>query len=169
MTQTYIPKHFNDAETKSICLQLLQQGERQIVEDFLLRKDNRFFDAEVHSKTFIEYCELVIDRQGRVFYAIPSHQERLIELYALKHNLTIDEVRTELAEFNKTEHFMTIDGKTKHIDAFDKLMLDTGCALIWYDSIKYSRKLTNRQMHTISLLLKYECVCDSLLADLQAS
>lgn len=169
MTQTYIPKHFNDVETKRICLQLLQQGERHNVSNFLLRKDNRFFSAEVHAKTFIHYCELLIDRRGRVFYAVPSHQERLIELYALKRNLTIDEARVELEEFDKTQHFVTINGETRHIDAFDKLMLDTGCALIWYDSIKYSRKLTTRQMHTISLLLKYGCVCDSLLADLQVS
>lgn len=36
------------------------------------------FDVETHKKTFINYLEVIIDEQGVVHYAVPSHQEFLI-------------------------------------------------------------------------------------------
>ena len=35
------------------------------------------FDIEMHSKTFKEYLEVIIDADGKVMYAVPSHQEKL--------------------------------------------------------------------------------------------
>ena len=36
------------------------------------------FDVEKHKQTFVHYLEVVIDRDGRVSYAVPSHQEKMI-------------------------------------------------------------------------------------------
>lgn len=53
------------------------------------------FDAEKHKQTFVHYLEVVVDAEGGVSYAVPSHQECMIagackslgvsrgELYAL--------------------------------------------------------------------------------------
>lgn len=38
------------------------------------------FDAERHKQTFVHYLEVVIDRDGRIFYAVPSHQEKMIRV-----------------------------------------------------------------------------------------
>lgn len=33
------------------------------------------FDIEHHKKTFIHYLEVVIDGNGKIMYAVPSHQK----------------------------------------------------------------------------------------------
>lgn len=37
------------------------------------------FDIELHKRTFIDYFEVVLDVEGVVHYAVPSHQEFLIQ------------------------------------------------------------------------------------------
>lgn len=41
-------------------------------------------DMEQHKKTFINYLEVVIDENGKIMYAVPSHQEKLIKLACQK-------------------------------------------------------------------------------------
>lgn len=50
------------------------------------------FDMEQHKKTFINYLEVVIDENGKVMYAVPSHQEKLIKLACEKLNATREEL-----------------------------------------------------------------------------
>lgn len=38
------------------------------------------FDAEKHKQTFVHYLEIVIDRDGHISYAVPSHQEKMIRV-----------------------------------------------------------------------------------------
>jgi hypothetical protein len=38
------------------------------------------FSIERHMKTFINYTEVVIDSNGAVHYAIPSHERRLVKM-----------------------------------------------------------------------------------------
>lgn len=44
--------------------------------DYGLHSD---FDIEKHKQTFVHYLEVVIDREGRIAYAVPSHQEKMIK------------------------------------------------------------------------------------------
>lgn len=37
------------------------------------------FDIELHKRTFIDYFEVMLDVEGVVHYAVPSHQEFLIQ------------------------------------------------------------------------------------------
>ena len=50
------------------------------------------FDIEQHKKTFIHYLEVVIDENGKIMYAVPSHQEKLIALACEKMNVTREEL-----------------------------------------------------------------------------
>ena len=50
------------------------------------------FDIEQRSETFIHYLEAVIDENGKIMYAIPSHQEKLISLACEKLNVTREEL-----------------------------------------------------------------------------
>lgn len=50
------------------------------------------FDAEQRKKTFIHYLEVVIDENGNIMYAVPSHQEKLISLACEKLNVTRGEL-----------------------------------------------------------------------------
>lgn len=42
------------------------------------------FDVEVHKKTFVNYLEVIIDEEGIVHYAVPSHLEYLLKMFMNK-------------------------------------------------------------------------------------
>lgn len=42
------------------------------------------FDLQKHKSHFINYLEVIVKPDGEVVYAVPSHQEKLIELACLK-------------------------------------------------------------------------------------
>lgn len=50
------------------------------------------FDAEKHKGKYVNYLEVVIDENGTVMYAVPSHQEKAIEVACKKMNVTRDEL-----------------------------------------------------------------------------
>lgn len=57
------------------------------------------FDIEKHKQTFIHYLEVVIDREGRVFYAVPSHQGVMIAVACKRLGVS----REELGELCPSE------------------------------------------------------------------
>lgn len=38
------------------------------------------FDIQKHKQTFVNYLEVIIEKDGHVVYAVPSHQEKAIAL-----------------------------------------------------------------------------------------
>jgi hypothetical protein len=50
------------------------------------------FNVAIHKKTFTNYLEVIIDESGKVHYAVPSHQEKLIKLCCEKLSITRDEL-----------------------------------------------------------------------------
>lgn len=51
------------------------------------------FNLEQHKKTYVNYLEVLITADGEVLYAVPSHQEKAIQLACHKHKVN----RTQLA------------------------------------------------------------------------
>lgn len=49
---------------------------------------NSPFDLETHKKTFVSYLEVIIDSEGNVMYAVPSHQWVMIRIATEKLNVT---------------------------------------------------------------------------------
>lgn len=78
------------------------------------------FDIEVHKKEFINYLEVVIDEHGRVHYAVPSHQEKLIKLACMKHGMTRDELNDACPE-------------AYYFNFITWLCIMSGCVSIWND------------------------------------
>lgn len=50
------------------------------------------FDLEMHKKTYVRYLEVVIDSDGKVHYAVPSHQEKAIRMACAKLGVNRDEL-----------------------------------------------------------------------------
>ena len=50
------------------------------------------FSIERHIHTFVNYCECVIDEDGTILYAIPSHERKLMEIVMNRLNLTREEL-----------------------------------------------------------------------------
>ena len=56
------------------------------------------FSIERHKEAFKNYLEVVIDEDGTVMYAVPSHQEKMIEIACKKLNVTRDELKNMCPE-----------------------------------------------------------------------
>ena len=101
------------------------------------------FDVKTHNKTFIHYCEVVILPDGTIEYANPSHIEKLFEVYARNHEITVEQAKQKfVADF----------------DFFDNLMKDTAVMLVWYEYEKHLVIPTKEQRESLQLLIDNNCV-----------
>lgn len=96
------------------------------------------FDIEQHKKTFIHYLEIVIDENGKIMYAIPSHQEKLINLACEKLNVT----REGLNAMYSNEYYF---------DLITWLCEMSGACAVWEKFIQYD-KLTEQQIKALQML-----------------
>lgn len=76
------------------------------------------FDIEMHKKTFVNYLEVLIEPDGHVLYAVPSHQELAIELACKKYNCS----RKKLNESCPPAYYF---------DFLVWLLGLTGCISVW--------------------------------------
>ena len=105
------------------------------------------FNIEVHKKTFINYLEVIIDENGTVLYAVPSHQEKLIKIACEKLNIT----RETLNDLCPQEYYA---------DFMSWLCQITNCVALWN---KFKIGVPNtKQKETIKQLLKEELYHGSL-------
>ena len=79
---------------------------------------NSPFDLETHKKTFIAYLEVIIDSEGNVMYAVPSHQQAMIRIATEKLNVT----KERLFEMYVSSGCDTIEW----------LSGITGCISVWF-------------------------------------
>lgn len=104
------------------------------------------FDYEKHAKTFINYTELVIDSSGYVMYAVPSHQEKLIELCRIALRCS----RQELYDMCPQEYYG---------DFMQWLCNISNCVSVWNDYIvvPYSG-VTDCQKQALNKLYEHKLI-----------
>lgn len=76
------------------------------------------FDIEVHKATFTNYLEVIILEDGTIEYAVPSHQEKMIEIGCKKRNIS----REEFYNRCPREHWF---------DVLTWLWMETGAIAVW--------------------------------------
>lgn len=96
------------------------------------------FNIEQHKKTFIHYLEVVIDESGKIMYAVPSHQEKLISLAREKLNVTREELNTMCPQ----EYYC---------DFMIWLCKMSGACAVWENFIRCG-KLTEQQIRALQML-----------------
>lgn len=96
------------------------------------------FDIDQHKKTFTHYLEVVIDESGKIMYAVPSHQEKMIALACKKLNVT----REELNAMCPQEYYF---------DFMDWLCKMSGACAVWENFIQCD-KLTEQQIKALQML-----------------
>ena len=79
------------------------------------------FDADRHKETYTNYLEVLISKSGEIMYAIPSHQEKAIELACKDLGVT----RDELSAMCTREYYF---------DFLNWLLMMSGAAAVWNDS-----------------------------------
>lgn len=80
---------------------------------------HKAFDVNTHKEFFVNYLEVVIDDTGKVEYAVPSHQEKLVQIAMKKLNL---KTREELNDMCPKEYYF---------DFMTWLCKITGCISVW--------------------------------------
>ena len=82
------------------------------------------FDTEKHKATFTDYLEVVILKNGKVVYAVPSHQEKLIALACEKLSVSRDELKAMCP-------------REYYCDFLKWLCLLSGAMAVWNDYCEY--------------------------------
>lgn len=99
------------------------------------------FDINVHKLTFINYLEVVISPEGVVEYAVPSHSEKLLQVYMEK-NAVLDR-GVALNNLSK------LCGLFSYIEALSKV---TGYISVWNDGYITGCKPTQQQLNKLKTL-----------------
>lgn len=110
------------------------------------------FNLQNHKDNFSYYCEVVIHPNGKIEYAVPSHERKLLKVYAKQNHLTEDQAFDKAVEWGA--------------DYIDRLMHETGCVFIWYGSLYNGTNLTKKQVKAINNLIKTGCISDKCLNDI---
>ena len=80
------------------------------------------FDIEKHKATFKDYLEVIIEADGTILYATPSHQEKAVELAGKKLRMT----RQEISDMCPGEFYG---------DYLRWLLSLTGAAAVWNNMV----------------------------------
>lgn len=105
------------------------------------------FDVQSHKQTFINYLEVCIDERGEIHYAIPSHQEWLINRACNNINVS----REQLEDLCPKEYYG---------DFLSWLLQITGCVSVWNSF--YMGKSNEAQLNTLLILKEQELFCGEL-------
>lgn len=108
------------------------------------------FDIEKHTKTYPYYTEVVIHPDGEIEYAVPSHQEKLIEICMRNLNL---KTRQELYDMCPKEYYC---------DVIQWLCNISNRVSVWYEFAMFPKDgITIPQRKALKLLKEYKCFTGS--------
>lgn len=96
------------------------------------------FSIERHKKTFVNYTELVINRDGEIMYATPSHEQKLIKII-LENNpdMTYNDLMDEAYKTASVFNWM------------NWLMNKSGCMVVYTNGIAYYKSMTKAQIEAV--------------------
>lgn len=96
------------------------------------------FSIKTHKETFVNYLEVVIDKNGIVYYTVPSHQEILIQIACRNLNIS----REELYNLCPEEY---------HCDFLVWLLKITGYCIVW-NNLSSAYEYTSKQIDKLKEL-----------------
>lgn len=76
------------------------------------------FDLEKHKENYVNYLEVMIDKDGTIMYAVPSHQEKAIAMACEAKNVN----RAELEKMCPKEYYF---------DFLTWLLMQSGAMAVW--------------------------------------
>lgn len=103
------------------------------------------FDIKKHKETYINYLEVLILEDGTIEYAVPSHQEKALEIACKKLNKT----KQEIEDMCPREYYC---------DFLTWLLGITGSISVWGTSAEYFivyKTINKKQIATLKRLKKH--------------
>ena len=89
------------------------------------------FDFKKHKENFIDYLEVIIDKKGKIYYAVPSHTEKAISLLGMTRK-----------EFEQT--------KLKTFYVLEEALNQSGTIAVWNNFYKgNANKLQKRSLYKL--------------------
>lgn len=99
------------------------------------------------------YCEILIDNDGSIILARPSHQEALLEYYCNEENITRDQALKNIPIEYSPAHFI--------IDRYNIIS-------VWYNGIIYSySNMNDKQRYVLDTLLDHHLISSNALYNQQ--
>ena len=98
-----------------------------------------------HESEFIRYCEVIIDKLGRVHLAVPCHVETAIRIASEKNKMSVIDYKNEIPVLCSPLHWT--------------LSKDNMVA-VWYNYVIRPVKLTRFQIRTLGLLDEYGIISE---------
>lgn len=99
------------------------------------------FDFDKHRATYKNYLEIIIDEDGNVSYATPSHQEKLISIICNKDGITRDQLNDQIP-------------REYYLDVVSYLLIRSNCIAVWTDFEKHN-VVNRKQIITMRRLKMY--------------
>ena len=96
------------------------------------------FDLQTHKKNFTNYLEVIILPNGTINYAVPSHQEKLIQIAMEQLSISRDQLYSLVPE-------------DYYFDCIEWLCLVTKCVSVWND--RWIGEPNERQQEVIKMLV----------------
>ena len=109
----------------------------------MILNSNTVFDYETHRKNFINYLEVIINKDGTVEYAVPSHQQKLLNLYCKNHNVTMEELWNLIPIEDSPETW---------------IVFNEGVISVWYEFIIRPEYITEEQQYALDKLKETGCI-----------
>ena len=101
------------------------------------------FDINVHKQNFVNYLEVIITSDGTVEYAVPSHMQKLAEVYGK----SMDDIFEEYQNASNDVKMTMLDMIT---DPLKWLCAQTGAIAVWTDG--YSGEANKAQKNKLKTL-----------------
>ena len=76
------------------------------------------FDIQKHKQRYVNYLEVMIDRDGKIMYAVPSHQEKAVQMACEVKGMS----RTELERACPKDYYF---------DYLTWLLMQSGAMAVW--------------------------------------
>lgn len=109
-------------------------------------KVNEFISR--HKSKYINYCEAIITEDGTIQYAIPSHQNKLIELYGVPMS------QGQVLDYDGKE-FTDLKNKVPVQANFTYWLADyLNAVIIWYDYTVFPLNYTKDQISVVKSLIE---------------
>lgn len=105
------------------------------------------FDLKKHKEKFINYLEVVIEPNGKIHYAVPSHQ-LFLEKYGAKINNISQE---DFVESCPTEYWG---------DYLNWLINETNCVSVWSIGYMKPETITEEQIKVLNTFIEEEIMKD---------
>ena len=102
------------------------------------------FDINVHKQTFISYLEVVISPEGVVEYAVPSHSEKLVEIFSKQKGF--DDI------LNAKKYIVETTINNGMVSIIDYLTGVTGYISVWFNGYVAGDPPTKAQLDKLKEL-----------------